>query len=319
MVTEHITYGIKPTGHNAPENERKHTDDIAVKKIMQAMEAWLDAGHDLFWEAMYTCALDTAKRTVGSVSTKDIHAALMGLQHHPRIKHLGWFISALYNLCDEQVITFDLELPRPPDFLGYNLAADKIFVNKGTLDYLTANQANAMLINYGKTEYGFGVDGAPPRILNYGTIGRHCGHSCDGDGVLINLGHIGSDLGSKTQKIVINYGSVEWLLGYAVGSDGIVVNVGDAEKRVGANAKQDSKFILLKDPKETEFSSTVNVLWEDQCKSIPALYTYFENIRIQLEAGRDNVETAIKVMKSLDPAKMRADLKLIVDLARYTG
>jgi hypothetical protein len=248
---------------------------------------------------------------------------------------MGIFGSAVYNLSDEKVIEYNVRQV-VPDELGVMLNEDKVLINraevgerlgmwaKGTIvNFGKAGRdvgysGSCTIINYGKTANSMGHAGSGP-VINYGETGDYMGnagsplHAYGHSGVtdeerwaerlVINLGTVGEAMGSTSMGPIINFGTSEKELGRC--SHGITVNAGKAV--IGHNF---GHVILIKDAEEIwDRKGPKSIFSETDCRQIPELLDYFDDLKVLLDAGRNDY----RILKKLPSArKVTEDVEAVL-------
>lgn len=319
MVTDAIQYGVKSVGHDAPLSERTL---VAPQGDLQVVfEEFLNSPPSLQpgvtenLKEKYTLAetgLDNLKRPI---SVDEAHSLLFLFQNHPDFfGKAGIFISAVYNRVPERVIVLDLELPKVPLDLAYNLSANKVFVNKKRISTSAGYDAKGILINYGAAA-NIGWNGAP-KLLNYGaaeTVGG-C-FNCSFDlSLLINAGTAGPSFGAWVHGIAIDFGKTKSInAGY---STSLVISTGTAAiKYTTSEVLRDGRIICFQEPTIKGPLENIKVLHPKEVNRIVGLRAYVEKIREKIELGRNDVDKAIEAMDSLNADTIKKDLERMITSA----
>lgn len=157
--------------------------------------------------------------------------------------------------------------------------------------------------------------------LNLNMPLSHMGYKLDGNKRFVNYCESKEWLCNRASGPVINYGNTTGDMGYCA-SD-LVVNFGKTDACIGRGAQGPvmdfgggsywvkpilGLTIALKDPKslfgiDRFFGRPV--LKEEECKELPELTDYLENIRKKLELGKDNPSAAFATLDELgsEPGK----------------
>jgi hypothetical protein len=212
----------------------------------------------------------------------EAHSALIAYQHHPKIRYAGLFVSALYNLVQDKIIVFDVDLDVDINYLGYKLDWEKVLVNRSKVGNLMGYDASGVVVNYGKCGDFMG-DRASGVVVNYGEVGDWMGLWASG--VVVNYGKCGDFMGDRASGVVVNYGEVgDWM---GLWASGVVVNYGKAGCKMGN--KSSGKIIAINNPESFgNLIATKLVLKEEECRRIPGLIEYFDKLKIDIEKCRND-------------------------------
>ena len=287
-------YHFKPVGHNTPDQKRNYPEPDP--RLRKAFKEWFEEVEDInyFPPNLYNLALELIENLEPNIS--EAHSLLVAYQDHPKIYWAGYFLSAIYNRSPEKEIVFDLDLENPPHGLGYRLPKGKRLVNRGKAGDWMGEWASGVVLNCGEAGYGMG-GGVSGIVLNYGKVGNGIGYGAPG--VVINFGETGHDTGE--------------------GTSGLVINCGKANERMGEFAK--GTILALKDPISFgDISKAKLVLRAEDCKKIPELGEYLENLRRTLEVGKKDYQAVLAWLEGLgeEPKeRIESDIEKILRRAGY--
>jgi hypothetical protein len=342
-------YEFRPAGHNL-KMERK--DYIKTEsKLYKVFEKWLyefdykEWNYLIYSDESYNKAVKMIKDIKPTIY--EAHSALIAYQDHPKIKYAGLFVSAVYNLVQDKTIVFDVNLDVDINCLGYRLEKGKILVNRskvggwmgfqasgivvnyGEVGEAMGSRSSGIVVNYGKAGEGMGYE-ASGIVVNYGraeesmglgTLGILVNYGKAGDwmgegasGVVINYGEVGKRMGVWTSGVVINYGKAgDWMGDLA---SGVVINYGKAGDFMGLAAS--GKIIAIKNPKSFGyFKDAELVLNEEECRRIPGLIEYFDELKAKLYEARNNPELLLKVFSDNPADKIKKDVDELIRRSGY--
>lgn len=273
---ELLNYNFRPAGHMAPPAQREYKEPNWI--LERIFEAWTNHLYRYNRNGKVLSHPDSYEHALELTknikpSVPEIHGFVLAHRHHRDIKDAGYFVSAIYNQSDEREIIWDFDIEL--NYLGYKLPADKL------------------LINYGETGEHLGCE-ASGSVINYGKTGIRMGANLEG--LVINCGEAGEEMGLFDQGQIINYGKAE----------SMPEEAGDY-------------IICIKDPESffgiTGFTDIVRelVLKEADCRQIPELIQYFDELKVLLDAGKNDYR-ALTAIPSAD--KMKADIENILRRAR---
>ena len=346
-------YHFKPVGHNTPDQKRNYPEPDP--RLRKAFKEWFKEVEDVTIRDLdeqvidfYNKALELTKDLEPNIP--EAHSLLVAYQDHEKIEYAGLFLSAIYNRSPEKEIVFDLHLQNPPYGLGYKLRKGKRLINRGKagigLGYMALGavinydkagdwlgyRAPGVVINYGKTGYGMGC-GAPGVVINFGETGFGLGRGASEavinygkanngmgygtSGLVINYGEAGGWMGWKAPGVVINFGKAGHDMGrYA---SGLVINCGEANEEMGEWIE--GIILALKDPISFgDISKAKLVLRAEDCKKIPELGEYLENLRRTLEVGKKDYQAVLAWLEGLgeEPKeRIESDIEKILRRAGY--
>ena len=221
----------------------------------------------------------------------------------------GLFLSSICNQSKKREIVCDNEMQLR--YLAYRLPAGKTFINRGKAGDQMGEHAEGMLVNCGETEdwMGYYAKGA---VVNYGKANNGLGWGAKD--LVINCGKAGKSTGIHAEGAVINYGETGRHMGQV--ADGMIINCGKAGEMMGENTE--GLVIALKDPesfgelsrRKINFPSfdTFNVTEED-CRKMPALSKYFDDLKAVLDEGKKDHKAFSKLPTG---RKVTADVKEIL-------
>jgi hypothetical protein len=178
-----LSYEFRPVGLKV-KTERRECVKVE-NKLYKVFEKWLDEFSELY--DGYDEGVEMIKNIKPKPTIDEVHSALIAYEDHPNIKHAGLLLSAVYNLVDDKIIVFDVDLDVPIDFLGYKLDKRKVLVNYSRVGDLMGWEASGVVINCGEVRdrVGYLASGV---VINYKEIE---GLMCWGaSGVVINCGKV---------------------------------------------------------------------------------------------------------------------------------
>jgi hypothetical protein len=149
-------------------------------------------------------------------------------------------------------------------------------------------------------------------VVNYGEAGNRMGFWSSG--IVINYGEARHWMGDDSSGMVINYGKA----GYKMGDDssGIVVNYGEAGDCMGDDSS--GKIIAIKNPKSfCCLKDAELVLNEEECRRIPGLIEYFDELKAKLYEARNNPELLLEMFGDNPADKIRIDVDELLRRAGY--
>lgn len=303
-------YQFKPAGHTAPAPKRKYAKpDTGLALTFEKWLARLPGEKETMYENdLYNNArLRTRTR---AFSIDDVHSLLIRYQDHPRIKDAGLFISACYNYLPDKVITYDLD-EVSPNILGYRLARDKILINKTKVGAKMGCEAEGAVVNFGAAEImGAWSSGI---LINYKIDNASFGQGLSG--LSINCGKVGHPSGQHSGGVMVNYGEAGMAFGFL--SRGLVINCGKAGSFFGSLAPI---VIAVREPEEFEVSKHKIVLEPEDCKKMPKLLGYLDELKSRVENGRTDLDELLVFLDELGPnprKKVEQDLIWILGDAGY--
>ena len=181
MSLEQMAYKMQPAGHDAPQEKRKYERCESNRKLTTAFERWLKI--DIY--ALHSSPKKLADYIIKDLATsvEEVHALLLKYQDHKNFKHVGAFLTAVYDRVDDRIIIFDLNVDTQIDNIGRDLSLEKVLINKGTVGRF----------------FGFGA----VTVINYGQTARSFGQNTSG--ATINLGKIEDYPFTECEGYVINY------------------------------------------------------------------------------------------------------------------
>lgn len=318
MVTEEIKYRIKPVGHDGPEPERKIVQPPC--ELITVFKEWCECAKKGWreWEyehRLYEKAISLLMPINEKFSVDDVHALVVACDSPEFVPELaGYFVSACYNLNDDEVIDFNVATKNAFGHVGYHFGEGKVFVNRGSIGNIAFSGADgALIINYGNMrDVGTIYKG---RFLNYGSVLRK--NDSGIDTVAVNMGVCESNLGQNGNGVVINFGDggSNYRVDHSF-SHPLYVGFGTTVNPIILHTKN---VICLSEevaytPEQLENKSVLSPV---DCQKIPALKEYFSELKQRLEAGRHDVKKAIKVMKSLSRQQLEQDVERMVTEAGF--
>jgi hypothetical protein len=132
--------------------------------------------------------------------------------------------------------------------------------------------------------------------------------------VLVNYCKVGWWMGREASGVVVNYGKCGNFMGSR--ASGVVVNCGNVEYRMGENAS--GKIIAIKNPKSFgNLKYAKLVLDEDDCRKIPELVKYFDELKAKIDEGRNNPELLLEMFGYNPAEKIRKDVYELLRRAGY--
>jgi formylmethanofuran dehydrogenase subunit C len=276
-------------------------------KLYGVFEKWL---HELYLNPSfgyyraqvynYNKAIEMIKNIKPTID--EAHSALIFHEDHPRIKYAGLFLSAVYNLVEDKTIVFDVNLDVDINYLGYRLEKGKILVNRSKVGDWMGEGASGTVINYGKAGDDMGSF-ASGTVISYGKAGDWTGEGASG--IVVNYGEAGDWTGSRASGIVVNYGEAGRLMGFR--SSGTVINYGKAGDDMGFMSS--GKIIAIKNPKSFGDLKYVKlVLREEECRIIPGLIEYFDELKNKIYEVRNNPELLLKIFGDNPADKIKKDV-----------
>lgn len=332
---EGLAYKLEPAGHESPPVKR--ICKTADRKLAQLFEDYLNKYH---WNRDNYGKTEKAIKGL-NVSVTAMHALLIAYQDHKNLEEgAGEFVSAVYNKVPDKEIIFDLKIDVQIEKLGMMLAKNKTLINKAVVgDYLGA-EAEGTIINESKAGNTMAVEAQGP-VINKGITGHFFGENATG--VLINYGFsesIGGDSDNvdgekKTYPVIINYGKA---LHVGTFCNSLIVNLNDAGDALAQNALKDSlainfgkvkrlgsasKGYVVAASKPEAFGAKLYVkrlVKEDDCKYVPELRKYLNNLKAKLMEGKNDYRIALRAVKDLGPnpnIKMAKDIDAILKKAGY--
>jgi hypothetical protein len=326
-------YEFRPAGHNLKMERRDYIKtESKLSKLYEVFEKWLYEFDYNEWNYLnysdksYNKAVKMIKDIKPTIY--EAHSALIAYQDHPKIRYAGLFVSAVYNLVQDKTIVFDVDLDVDINCLGYRLEKGKILVNRSKVGGWMGFRASGIVVNYGEVgdamgslssgivvNYGRAGDGMGSRssgiVVNYGRAEERMGLGTLG--ILVNYGKAGDWMGEEASGIVINYGEVGKRMG--VWTSGVVINYGKAGDFMGSVAS--GKIIAIKNPKSFGYLKDAElVLNEEECRRIPGLIEYFDELKAKLYEARNNPELLLEMFGDNPAEKIRIDVD---ELLRRSG
>jgi len=298
-----LAYKFKGAGHEEPERKRKYAEPD--RRLSEAFEAWVKTTaesppHGISFD-------ETIRQSIGDLefSVDDVTALIYQFEGHEKMPAAGLFLSRLYSKAKGEVIIFDPSAEMTE--VAYELPKNKIFVNKTPRIGDLGEFSEGKIINYGlvRDNHNFGYR-SRGELLNYGAVSMGPGNS---DALFINAGRV---LNLAEAKCTINLQEAEMRCAY---SSDVVINLGSLSMPCG-NAR---KIISIKETKINHFEhcnpcKTI-MLTEEQTKSMPELIGYFDRLKQDIEAGRNDHDKAIEAIRKLSAEQVLKDLEGIVTRA----
>lgn len=174
---------ITPAGHQASITATAHTA-VPKSELERTFEEWREADtRPSIWKKYQLADAMIQERLNGEVEVKDLHVSLL-LQQGPLGFWDGIFLSAGYNSCKESVIIYDLDVP--VNFIGHQIAADKLLVNRGTTGNWMGYRARGTIVNMGNTGNLCGRE-TTGSLVNAGTTGVGFGEDLGKGGIAISF------------------------------------------------------------------------------------------------------------------------------------
>jgi len=300
-------YKFKGSGHEVPEERREYKQPDS--RLVKAFEAWVKTTAE---SPPAGISFDeTIRQAIGDFefSVDDVTALIYQFEGHEKMPAAGLFLSRLYSKAKGEVIIFDpgVEMTN----VAYELPKNKIFVNKTPRIGDLGEFSEGKIINYGlvRDNHNFGYRSRRSgTLLNYGAVSTGPGNS---DALFINAGKV---LNLAEAKCTINLQEAEMRCGF---SSDVVVNLGS----LSTHCVHARKIISIKETKIDHFEhcnpcKTI-MLTEEQSKSIPELMEYFDRLKQDIEAGRNDHDKAIEAIRKLSAEQVLKDLERIVTSAGY--
>lgn len=323
---EQMAYKIQPAGHDEQQPKRKYE---TPNKLKEAYEKWLTlnnyANHDEVSDNQKKCfdnALELTKKLEFRLS--DVNALLLEYIDDLKPHLTGLFASALYQRIPEKEIIFDLQIEQALDFVGFALPKDKTLISKirtgedlgtcaaGTiintsfsgLSLGLGQSSTGIIINYGKTtEYA--CTGAKSLIINYGICGDHFADGAKN--IIINAGKTENHFAEGCQGIAINFGAAGHSMGGDLPFPGMLINYGKIGRFLGPGAE--GRILCFKAPQSYDENITQALLKKPgQCAKYVQLRQYLDNLKVELEKGRNDYKAAIKLADQLDKKEIEETL-----------
>jgi len=323
---EQMTYKMQPAGHEEPSPRRGHQEQN--KDVAKAFEEFVTRWPIIWNEKEADQIVPKYK-----ISLEEAHAYVFANQDHERIYLAGPFLSQVYMHVPEKEIIFDIKTQTNLGEHARMLPADKTFINFVPTMHC-GSEAKGKIINYAGrlfhkgALYNLYVGGASSGIvINYGradSIGAESTGLClnyaktenfsglKSKGAMINLGTTGTNFAETASGLAINFCKAGMRFGKE--ASGIIINCGEADDGFGDEAtgivialKNANGFGWVKDARL--------VLKEDDCKKVPELGNYLENLKDRFEQGRNDYKMALKVAEELGskPAqKLKYDIEQIL-------
>jgi hypothetical protein len=289
VMDEVLNYEFKPVGLKV-KTERRECVKVE-NELYKVFKKWLDEfKYDVWWEEKnYEKAVNMLKNIKPTID--EAHSALIAYEDHSNIKYAGLFVSAVYNLVEDKIIVFDVDLDVDINYLGYKLGKGKILVNYGGVgDFM-----------------GYWVSGV---VINYGKVGDSVGNLASG--VVINYGKVGDSVGNLASGVVINYGKVGDWMGFS--ASGVMVNYGKVGRNMCWNAS--GKIISIKNPASFGYLKNAElVLDEEECRKIPGLIEYFDELKNKLDEGRNNPELLLGIFGDNPSDKIKEDISKLIKMS----
>jgi len=313
-MLEAMAYKMQPAGHEEPQKRRKYEKTEAAP--IQAFVKWLDAVPRMDENEEFEYKRAQTLLTKKSYSIEDVNALLLNSQGHPNFEKSGLFISAMLNKLKEKTIIFDLSLDTKIEYLGYRLSKDRILIskvptgssfgsdtegvviNESETGFFMCHLAEGLGINYGKA--GLNLGDSSKNILNYGIAASNAGEEAN---FFINVGETEEECARFIQRLAVNLGKTGLSFGEEAKADSTLVNAGYADKGF-ANAAG-GRIVAAKAPTTYgKLDSAKLIFREDECSKYPKLGKLLQDLKEQLEKGRNDYREAIKAMKSLKADKL---------------
>jgi hypothetical protein len=147
-------------------------------------------------------------------------------------------------------------------------------------------------------------------LVNRSKVGGWMGFRASG--IVVNYGRAEERMGLGTLGILVNYGKAgDWMGDLA---SGIVVNYGKAGDFMGSVAS--GKIIAIKNPKSFGYLKDAElVLNEEECRRIPGLIEYFDELKAKLYEARNNPELLLEMFGDNPVYKIKKDVYNIVEIS----
>lgn len=159
-----MPYEFEPKNLDRSRSTRAHrTPDDELAK---AFEQWVDRSAEVRSReiggetsgALYDLAVDVLE----PVDVSPAEATAVPLAYPDRVTpNVGLFLSAAYNLADEDVVSFDTEYRTRPKRLGFRLPAEKTLLLDAPVHSTMAVDARGLVVNRAEidTYFGYSADG----------------------------------------------------------------------------------------------------------------------------------------------------------------
>lgn len=170
---------VTPAGHRAGVHMRECATDPSGA-LERALLDYIESSRSSTRGDYY--APDPALLGGLNVTTGDLHSALMK-HENDLTATIGAFVSEAYNLCDESVIIYDLNMEI--DDIGAQLRPEKMLVNRGRTGNALGWDSAGLIVNCGYTGDFFGLD-AKGTIVNAGRA-QMCFGNGSGESIAISL------------------------------------------------------------------------------------------------------------------------------------
>lgn len=264
-------------------------------EVVDLYEEWFHDSMELFQGTVidYTDPLDPYDRALialqeNPISVSEAHGLLLMYEDEPqKVQQAGSFLSAVYNLAEEDTVFYDVGLPYTIRGLGKRLREEKTMVLEEPT-YGPGFWARGLIINRSQIELGFNSLRLPGVFINTGEVETGVGESSPG--TYINLGTIGTDFGKSREGNFFNMGTVNHQFG-----------------------RDDSEYPNMSTVGRYNLGTVGNLEESNFERGSDELREYLEELQEGLEGSKDEVAEFLDSLGPVPRLTIKKDLAEVAD------